>query len=277
VPQLPPEFELVNPLMRRGRYTAAMFDFDGTLSLIREGWSAIMAQLGIELLLDQKLILEPDEATRHFVEAEMLKLSGKPSLFQMERLAEIVQLRGGTPGDPNEYLQEFLRRLFAISDGRKADLASGRVPPDAWAVPGSRELLATLRNRGAALYLASGTDLEYVHAELKLLKLDEFFGQHVYAPALNTPNFSKGDVVRMILQTHSIPGEQLLGFGDGFSETVETKRVNGTAIGLASHEAGTPGINAMKRTLLIDLGADAIIPYYSEPDRLVAWLFGGVE
>jgi len=273
----PPGLELVNPNLRRGPFTAAMFDFDGTLSLIREGWSGIMANLGLELLREQNLVNGSEEPARHYLEEEMLKLSGKPSIFQMRRLADELQARGGQPGDPEVYLKEFTRRLFEISDGRKADLATGRVQPAAWAVPGSHELLSNLRDRGIALYLASGTDLDYVREEMDLLKLTEFFGKHIYAPADNTPNFTKRDTVEMILREHAIPGEQLLGFGDGYSETVEVKRAGGMAIAVASHEAGVPGVNLLKRRILIELGADAVIPHYDGSERLVEWLFGSVE
>ncbi len=277
MPTLPAGLEIVNPNFRRGPFTAAVFDFDGTLSLIREGWSGIMADLGLELLREQNLVEEPEETARHFLEEAVLRLSGKPSIYQMRRLAEEVQTRGGQPGDPEKYLHEFTRRLFAISDGRKADLATGRVPPSTWSVPGSHDLLANLRARGVALYLASGTDLAYVHEEMDLLQLTEFFGPHIYAPANDTPNFSKRDVVAMILRTHAIPGDRLLGFGDGYSETVEVKRAGGVAIAVASHEAGVPGVNPLKRRILIDLGADAVIPHYEGAERLAAWLFGGVE
>src|SRR5688572_5175425 len=119
--------EIVNPHVRRGPVRAAVFDFDGTVSLIREGWSGIMADLGLDL------IGTSDPAVRLYLEDQMLRLSGKPSIYQMRRLAEEVAARGGTPDDPAEYLAEFLRRLFAVVGTRKADLAAGRVSPAAWA------------------------------------------------------------------------------------------------------------------------------------------------
>jgi len=266
----PPDgVEVVNPRVRRGPFRAAVFDFDGTMSLIREGWAGIMADLGLELLRGQGL-----PGDRNDLEDQMLRLSGKPSIFQMRRLAEVIQERGGTPGDPEDYLAEFLRRLFAIADVRKEQLASGTVSPDVWAVAGTRAVLDNLRRRGVALYLASGTDLVHVRRESELLKLTDYFGRHVYGPVNDTPDFSKRDVIAMILRDHGIPGEQLLGFGDGYSETVEVKRVGGVAVGLATAEAGVPGLNRMKRDILIELGADVVIPDYAEQDRLVAWLFG---
>ena len=116
--------EIRNPNIHRGPFRAAMFDFDGTLSLLREGWSRVMAELGVELL--------NDPTAKVFLEREMLMLSGKPSIFQMQRLAAIAQERGRFAPAPEVLLTEFLRRLFAIADQRKAQLASGSATPAQW-------------------------------------------------------------------------------------------------------------------------------------------------
>ena len=47
---LPPNVELVNPGVRRGPFRVALFDFDGTLSLIREGWPRVMVGLMLDHL-----------------------------------------------------------------------------------------------------------------------------------------------------------------------------------------------------------------------------------
>jgi phosphoglycolate phosphatase len=274
VSEPPAGVEVINPHVRRGPFRAAVFDFDGTVSLIREGWAGVMAGLGLDLFREQGLLRDPEgELVRH-LEDQMLRLSGKPSIYQMRRLAEEVQARGGVPSDPEAYLREYLRRLFAAADDRKRRLATGEAAPAEWAVPGTHALLDNLRRRGVVLYLASGTDLTYVRQEAELLKLSDYFGSHVYAPADNTPNFSKRDVVAMILRDNGIAGEELLGFGDGAAETVEVKRVGGVAVGVASAEAGAPGLNRMKRDILVELGADVVIPDYAEAEELIAWLFG---
>ena len=77
------------------------------------------------------------------------------------------------------------------------------------------------------------------------------------------------------MQKHHLSGEELLGLGDGFSETVEVKRVGGVAIGLATVEAGQSGIHTLKRKMLIELGADLIIPDYRHGLELLSWLQQG--
>jgi phosphoglycolate phosphatase len=80
----------------------------------------------------------------------------------------------------------------------------------------------------------------------------------------------------MVLRDRGISGHELVGFGDGYSETVEVKRAGGLAVGVASVEPGMNGVNPFKRAMLIELGADVIVPDYAAHEELVAWLFGEV-
>ena len=223
-------------------------------------------EIGIDHLGDQTSI--------EFLEREMLLLSGKPSIHQMRRLAEIIFERTGKTIDPDAMLQLFLTRLIALSAERQERITSGRDRPDNWTVLGSRAVLENLRRRSVTLLLASGTELDFVKRECEILGLTEFFGSRIHGPTDRLPNFSKRAVIEDFLKEIDIPGEALLGFGDGYAETVEIKRAGGTMIGVASAEVGVPGINAMKRTMLIELGADVIVPDYDQGEELIERLFG---
>ena len=262
---LPDAIEVIRPTIPRGGFRAAVFDFDGTVSLLREGWSRLMAEVGLEHLGDSTPI--------DFLEREMLLLSGKPSIHQMRRLAEIIAEHTGRSADPDAMLKVFLPRLIALSAERQTRILRGVDQPAAWTVPGTSALLANLRRRGVTLLLASGTDIAFVKRECDILGVAEFFGERIHGPAENTPDFSKRTVIEEFLKELGLPGEALLGFGDGYSETVEVKRAGGTMIGVASAEIGVPGINDMKRTMLIELGADAIVGDYVHGDELLDWLF----
>jgi phosphoglycolate phosphatase-like HAD superfamily hydrolase len=259
----------VNPDAPRGGFRLAVFDFDGTVSLLREGWSRVMADMGVELL--------SDPAAFGFLELEVLRLSGKPSIFQMERLREVATERGLPSPTGEELLAEFNRRLATLTDDRRKALADGTDPPEAWAVSGTHEMLADLQKRGVLLVLASGTPIQAVRAESELLKLTPFFEDRVFAPDGNSGEFSKRAVIEKFLSDLGIGGGELIGFGDGYAETVEVKRAGGLAVGLATVEAGRGGMNATKRRMLIDLGADAIIPHYDPAGELAAWLWGEGE
>src|SRR5262249_6286762 len=112
-------------------------------------------------------------------------------------------------------------------------LRSGRADPREWTVPGSHALLKALKERGLALYLASGTDLKYVRQEAELLGVAEYFGPHVYGALDDYQSFSKRMIIDRILQEADLRGEELLGFGDGFVEVEEVRKAGGVAVAVA--------------------------------------------
>jgi phosphoglycolate phosphatase-like HAD superfamily hydrolase len=266
-----PDLELLRPDLPRGRYRAVLFDFDGTLSLIREGWDRIMVPMMVEYLL-RTGSPESNDDLGVLVEEFVMALNGRPAIFQMARLAEEIRARGGVPDDPITYLGEYDARLLRVVDERTREIRAGRVPPARWAVPGSHGLLENLRRRGVKLYLASGTQLRFVRPEAELLELTPYFGPEVNAPDGNDTTFSKRGVIDRILTENGIRGAELLSFGDGVVETEEVRNVGGTAVAVASDlEPG--GINASKRNRLVPAGADVVIPDYRAADRLLSWLF----
>jgi phosphoglycolate phosphatase-like HAD superfamily hydrolase len=269
-----PPAELLNPLVRRGPFRAVLFDFDGTLSLIREGWPRVMVGMMVEILHGLKLAEEPDEELWGLVDHFVMALNGHPTVVQMARFAEEVKARGGAPEEPTVYLRDYLDRLMRVVRQRWDALESGRGEKEAWVVPNAHAVLGNLAARGVPLFLASGTDLDAVRHEGQLLGVLSAFGEHVYAPADGDPSFSKGQVVDQIIASLGIRGEELLGFGDGVVETQEVKRAGGVMVGVASNEAGRSGINPEKRVRLAAVGADLIVPDYAEQESLVAWLFG---
>jgi phosphoglycolate phosphatase-like HAD superfamily hydrolase len=156
---------------------------------------------------------------------------------------------------------------------RLDDLEAGRASAEEWTVPGSHELLENLNKRGLELFLASGTDLKYVRHEAELLGLTRFFGDRIYGALDDYKNFSKKLVIERIIQENSLQGDQLLGFGDGFVEIEEIKRVGGVAVAVASDEVNRRGINQWKRDRLVQAGADLVIPEFRKHEKLLRFLF----
>lgn len=251
-----------------------LFDFDGTLSLIREGWSEVMVAMMVEVLQTTgsgESAEQLEKTVRHFV----AELTGKQTIYQMIRLAEEVERRGAAALDPLEYKRRYHNRLMERIEWRRRALADGRAAPRDMLVPGSLELLDELRRRGASLYLASGTDEPYVVEEVRLLRLEEYFGRHVYAARDDYRSFSKAMVIQRILADHGVRGEVLLGFGDGYVEIQNVKQAGGTAVGVASDEAARSGRpDPWKRDRLLGAGADVIVPDYRDWAPLTAYLWG---
>lgn len=260
--------EILRPDLPRGRFRAAIFDFDGTLSLLREGWPRIMTAL---IQKELQPIAGPNDAA--VTEAIVVGLNGKPTIVQMTRLSEEIAARGGRPAPPAEYARQYQDQLLHMIQGRYDDLRSGRATAADWAVPGSHALLNRLRERGVHLVLASGTEVTHVRREADLLGLTSFFGDQLYAPVGDDPHFSKRAVIERVLRDQGLRGDELLGFGDGVVETDEVRRVGGLAIAVASAEPPERGVNAWKRERLVRAGADVVIPDYEAGERLLEWLF----
>jgi phosphoglycolate phosphatase len=269
--------EIVREVRRDQPIEHVLFDFDGTLSLVREGWPEVMVPMMVDVL-QATGTAEPPPALYQLAHAFVMELNGKQTIYQMIRLAEEVRRRGGTPREPAEYKQVYHDRLMDRIRARREDLAAGRTPPEDLVVPGAFELLGQLRDRGLHLYLASGTDEQYVREEVRLLRLDPYFGQHVYGAIDDYKSFSKAKVIERILETNRVPGERLLGFGDGYVEIQNIKAVGGTAVGVASDEANRSGKpDPWKRDRLIGVGADLVIPDFQECEPLLAYLWHAAQ
>ena len=246
-----------------------LFDFDGTLSLIREGWPEVMTPMFVEML--PPLPGETEEERRRLCWEDIMQLNGKQTIYQMIQLAERIKERGGTPRDPAWYKNEYLRRLDERIGARIEKLRNGSIQPDDLLVSGARTMLELLRRRGLVLYLASGTDEKFVKAEAELLDLTRYFGPHVYGALDDYKQFSKKIVIARILRENGISGRQLLSFGDGYVEIENTKESGGLAVAVASDEAhnGSGRFDEWKRQRLRSVGADVVIPDFQDAAALL--------
>jgi phosphoglycolate phosphatase len=266
------DVEILRADFPRDRFRSVVFDFDGTLSLLREGWPQIMIPMMVDALKETGTSENETALTAH-VEDFVMRLNGRQTIYQMIQLAEEVRLRGGQPLDPLAYKHRYHDLLMARIQGRLDALVSGQARPEDWTVPGSHAVLARLQELGLTLYLASGTDVGYVRREAELLGLAPFFGEHIYGALDDYKNFSKKMIIDEILRKNELRGEALIGFGDGFVEIEEIKRVGGVAVAVASDEVKRQGIHTWKRDRLVRAGADIVIGDYRRLDWLMQVLF----
>jgi phosphoglycolate phosphatase-like HAD superfamily hydrolase len=215
----------------------------------------------------------PDELfalARNFV----MELNGKQTIYQMIRLAEEIRSRGGAPRDPLDYKQQYHDRLMERIANRRQSLENGTSRPEDLLVPGTYAALRTLQERGLELCLASGTDENYVREEATLLGLTPFFGSHIYGAIDDHRKFSKQMVIERILRENQVEGSRLIGLGDGYVEIDNIKGAGGTAIAVASDEAGRSGKpDPWKRDRLIGVGADLVIPDFREFQAVCDYLW----
>jgi phosphoglycolate phosphatase len=264
--------EILNRAASARGARVALFDFDGTISLIRSGWVGVMVPMMVEILLDLKTG-ESEVELRALVEEFVGQLTGRQTMYQMIELARQIDLRGGTPLDALEYKRLYYERLNELIAGRIEDLRAERVAPDRMMVPGARRLLDSLRERGLEMYLASGTDQPYMREEARLLDLDSYFDGRVFGALDDYKSFSKKILIERIISGSRFRGDQFLGFGDGYVEIENVKDVGGVAVGVATDEPLCARVDETKRRRLAGVGADWIVPNYNCYDDLLAALF----
>ena len=264
--------EILRPGLSAERARVALFDFDGTISTIRSGWVEVMVPMMVEILAELKSGESEEQLTEVVLEF-VGRLTGKQTIYQMIELAENVERRGGKPLDPVVYKRMYLDRLWQKIEHRVEELRSGHVSPEKYLVPGTRVLLERLVERGLRLYLASGTDHDYMTEEARLLDVTRYFDGGVYGALDDYKSFSKGILIQRIISNAEAKGDELLGFGDGYVEIEEVKKVGGFAVGVATDEPECRAIDEWKRQRLIGVGADMIIPNYLEASALFATLF----
>jgi phosphoglycolate phosphatase len=266
--------KLINPKLAPRPFGLAMVDFDGTISLLREGWDKIMVPMMVEELQHLPKTKETEPELTEKVREWVFKLNGQPTIKQMEALEEEVERRGGKPESATAYKQDYLRRLMIEVNRRKSLIKNSVSAPSKWVVPGAYSLLRTLKVRRIPMMLTSGTDLEPLLEESTLLQITDSFDQGIFGPENDERAFSKALAVDTVLRRLGLDGKSLLNIGDGFVETKLTKERGGIAIGVAYDAERPREYHPWRLEQLLAAGADVIVPDLEEGDRLVQALLG---
>ena len=257
----------------RGKIQHALFDFDGTISLIRDGWQSVMVPMMVDVLREETQTDETQGELERIVVEFVDRLTGKQTIYQLIQLCEEIERRGGVPKEPLDYKDLYNSLLLPIVDKRISRLASGEIEAGDLRVPMSLEFLAQLRERGIKCYLASGTDVEFVRREATLLGVSSYFDGGILGALREYQNFSKAMVIQKILEDFNLSGGELLVVGDGSVEIENAKAVGAIAVGVTSVENNRYNMNADKRSRLLHARADVLIPDFRNGARLLAYLF----
>lgn len=250
----------------------AVFDFDGTLSLVRGGWAEIMLGQFLDHL-PQGANTTP--AQREELLHDILALNGKPTIYQMQLLAERVAQQGGQSDTPDNYNLDFQRRLRSKITERLGHISNASKPRDHYLVHEARNILMLLRERGIVIHLLSGTAHADLLIESDALGIREFLDDRIYGPQNLKPGFTKRAVFEQIVSDYDLSPGQLMCFGDGAVEIMDTRRLGGLAVGLASDETanGSGRLDRHKQPHLQKAGAQVIIPDYRHAATLLNLLF----
>ncbi len=275
------DIEIVSALPRATEFTHAIFDHDGTISTLRQGWEEIMEPMMVKAILGQKE-READEALYDHVVAAVRsfidKTTGIQTLVQMKGLVNLVRqfkcVQESKILDERGYKKMYNEELLRMVKGRVEKLKSGQLNVDDFTIKKAVAFLKSLRARGVTLYLASGTDQDDVEQEAAILGYSDLFGQRIYGAVGDVTKEAKRLVLERILaDIGDATPERILAFGDGPVEIRETHKKGGYAIGIASDEVRRYGLSVAKRRRLIEAGADMIVPDFCQMDRLLPLLF----
>ncbi len=255
--------EILNEVPK-GMVKQVLFDFDGTVSVIREGWEKVMGPYMIEVLSEARGGEDVADEVYSYIE----KSTGIQTILQMDWLVESVKKAGGEPLDAFEYKAEYNRRLLEVVNERVGRLERGEVTRDDLMVIGARKFVEDLFGKGVRMYVASGTDRDDVRRESAALGVADMFEGRIYGAIGRIEDYSKAQVIKDILVEHEMEGPELAVFGDGPVEIREAKAVGAIAVGVAVDEIERQGWSERKRTRLTDAGADILIPDFSDTTPL---------
>jgi phosphoglycolate phosphatase-like HAD superfamily hydrolase len=256
---------------RLGHIRHALFDFDGTISVLRQGWEEVMTPLMVEMICDGA---PPDPDVAREV-AEYVDVStGIVTIEQMEWLAKTVRRygRAAQPLTATEYKAIYLERLDVRVDARLAQLGRGAVMPQEMMIAGAQEFVEGLATCGIRLYLASGTDHHYLVNEASALGVAGYFDGGLYGALDDDESHRKERIIQRILDEHDLHGDELLVVGDGPVEIREAVTRDALALGIASDEVARRGWNPAKIGRLTRAGAHFLAPDFVRHRELLAYL-----
>jgi phosphoglycolate phosphatase-like HAD superfamily hydrolase len=274
------EIEIINGLSGNTSIRHAIFDNDGTVSTMRQGWEQIMAPMMIRAILGIKY-MEADESLLNKVKARVDELidktTGIQTLMQMKILIRLIIDFGFIPGDQildeSGYKEIYNSDLMQMVKQREEKLQKGELQVEDLTIKNAVPFMKRLYDKGIKLYLTSGTDEADVRHESNVLGYDSLFEGRIYGSVGDINKEAKRIVLDRILDSigESEAGS-IVTFGDGPVEIRETHKRGGITVGIASNELRRYGLNQVKRTRLIKAGADLIMPDFSQQELLLGLL-----
>ena len=241
---------------------AIVCDFDGTFSTLRCGWEAVMKRVMMKYL--------PDEA---WIDAFIDETTGVQTILQMKGfVAELKRRRTKMPSsDPWFYKNEYNEMLMASVARKRQDVIDGRVPRDAYLVPGAIHFLQCLKTHGVKIYFASGTDVADVRIEAAALGLDKYADAIEGALPKSEKCAKEAALGRLVSKSGMKPGELAI-IGDGGVEIRLGKALRVRTIGLATNETDFSKVNKAKLRRLKKAGAGFVAGDFSDLRPMLEYL-----
>jgi len=271
--------EICNPnisnLQKKVRHI--LFDHDGTLSLLRQGWESVMQETMVKSIrgkgkVDKSMLARIEARVSEYINVS----TGVQTIVQMEMLVSLVKEFGlvaeNEIKDKFAYKSVYLRSLLRKVEERLAHIARGEVKKDTYRIRGAIEFLNELKARGNILYLASGTDNDFVRKEAGIMGYEDLFDGGIFGSVDDISKYSKKIVIENIIESNHLKDYEFAVIGDGPVEIREGKKRSGITIGVASDEQAGTGLDKQKRERLIKAGADLVVPDFTDHTLLLELL-----
>ncbi len=255
----------------------AVFDHDGTISVLREGWEEVMEECMVDAITGGREVSSDEVARiRRHCREFITRSTGIQTINQMVMLTGIVRDWGLVPESEiktaKEYKAIYNEALMKHIAHRLEMVEKGILPPSGATMAGSVQLLRKLAEAGVKIYLASGTDVEDVRHEATLLGYADCFTGGIFGSVGDVKNDPKRQVLRDILTKEGVDMNKLVIFGDGPVEMREAHDNGALAFGVLSNETRRYGWNQAKRGRLLHAGADILVPDFLEYDKIADFL-----
>lgn len=277
------DVEIIVKKRTSGFPASMIFDHDGTISTLREGWEVVMHRTMVTCILGTSVNSVSAEGYKRVVGTVsqiIEKTTGVQTLIQMAELKNLVETSGYVPSTEvlsvREYKEIYNTALMKRVEERIALFGDGRISLDDVTIRGSLPFLGKMAEAGVTLYLASGTDIDDVRREADLLGYADLFEGRIFGSTGDVENDPKRVVMRRILTEMEKRGgsSDCVVFGDGPVEIREARKSGFTAVGILSDEVRRYGMNKNKRERLVLAGADYLIPDFTwipELSAAIGW------
>ena len=256
----------------KGRIQHALFDFDGTISLLREGWQHVMQPMMLEMICgDSEPTSDLETAVSEFID----ETTGIQTIVQMEGLADLVRKHKRVPEsavlDATGYKKIYNDRLMERVHVRRKAVESGELSIEKATVRGVPAFVEALAERGVAMYIFSGTDRDDVRHEAELLGVAKYFKQ-ITGSVGDYAAYNKERVIKELMAEHDLTGPEVLVLGDGPVEIRHGATHGCVTVGVASDETVGHGWDEAKRVRLTNAGAHILVPDFGDTTQLLSTL-----
>jgi phosphoglycolate phosphatase-like HAD superfamily hydrolase len=274
------QIEIINNSFQRGKIKYAFFDYDGTISTVRQGWDIIMKNIMVKAIMGDQAASIPDDK-KNEIESSVAdyidRTAGVQMILQMKELRQMIVDYNFVSEEKifsaKEYKNLAYSELGEIVRERLSNFRRGNLNSEDLTIKGAVTFLKDLREKGVSLHLVSGGDQNAIRHNSKILGYADLFEGRINGSIESSNENSKENIMKRVIMENNLEGAEIVCFGDGPEEIRVAVKYGAIAIGVASDEITRSGLNPEKRKRLIESGANIIIPDFSDSDKILDYLF----